>query len=277
MTVLALALAAGCVSAPPAPNGTPSVTITGPVTPVANLSAALDAFTADVNATLLEMDANVASAATDLGRSGITGPAANATLARLVTSSPHAADAVTISPGGRIAAVMPAQYWGAVGADVGSESHNREALRERRPMLTPVFAAVEGFDAVSIRWPVTDGAGAFLGLVGVVVDPSALLADSANRSLAGTTFTAWAIDTRGLLIYDRDPGDLVGRNMLTDPAFRDYPELVALVRRMTAEPAGTGTYSFTPTGGGPAVRKEAVWGTAGLHGTGWRLLVAREV
>jgi hypothetical protein len=43
------------------------------------------------------------------------------------------------------------------------------------------------------------------------------------------------------------------------------------------EPAGSGSYAFTPTGGGPAVRKEAVWATAGLHGTGWRILVAREV
>ncbi len=274
--IVVLALAAGCTSAPTAPDGTPSVPTTGTVQPAADPSAAVARFTTDVNATLQEMDRHLASAATDLALTGITGPAANATLARLAASSTYAEDAVTINPDGRIVAAMPEEYWTAVGAEVGHESHNQQALRERRPLMSPVFAAVEGFDAVGIRRPVTDGTGAFLGLVEVVFDPSRLLADHADPALAGTNFTAWAIDTDGRLIYDRDPGDLVGRNMLTDPVFADYPELVALTKRMTVEPAGSGTYSFTPTGGGPAVMKEAVWGTAGLHGADWRLLVARE-
>jgi hypothetical protein len=45
---------------------------------------------------------------------------------------------------------------------------------------------------------------------------------------------------------------------------------------MVAEPVGSGTYTFTPTGGGPAVRKDAVWAKVGLHGTEWRLLAAGE-
>jgi hypothetical protein len=222
------------------------------------------------------MDLTLSSAATDLGRTGITGPAANATLARLAASSPYAADAVTITPEGRIVAVMPEKYRAAVGADVGNESHNQKALRERRPLMSPLFPAVEGFNAVAIQRPVTDETGGFLGLVSVVFEPQLLLADSADRALAGTNFTAWAMDTDAILIYDRDPSDLVSRSMITDPVYADYPELVALVERMLVEPAGTGTYSFTPTGGGPPVRKEAAWGTAGLHGTEWRLLVARE-
>jgi len=65
--------------------------------------------------------------------------------------------------------------------------------------------------------------------------------------------------------------------MLTDPAFAGYPELVALTKRIATEPSGTGTYTFTPAGGGPAVRKSAFWTTAGLHGTEWRIVVARVV
>ena len=37
-----------------------------------------------------------------------------------------------------------------------------------------------------------------------------------------------------------------------------------------------GTYTFTPTKGGPAVVKDAIWGTVGLHGTEWRIVVASE-
>lgn len=272
-----LVLTAGCTVSPGPSNATPTVPVTGTVGPDAHLSSALARFTEEVTASLEDIDRNVSSAATELGRTGIAGPAANATLARLADSSTDAADAVTISADGRIAAVMPEQYWPAVGTDVGNESHNRQALQERQPQMTGVFRAAEGFDAVSIRWPVTAGSGAFLGLVSVLIEPARMLAESANRSLAGTAYTAWAIDTNGLLIYDRDPSDLVGRNMTTDPAYGDYPELTALVKRMMVEPAGSGTYSFTPTGGGAAVTKAASWATVGLHGTEWRLLVAREV
>ena len=274
--IVALVLAVGCTSAPTSPNGTPPGPITGAVRPAADPSAALVRFTADVNATLQEMDRTLASAATDLGRTGIAGPAANATLARLAASSPHTTNAVTVTPEGRIAAVSAQNYGGVVGVSIANQTHVRQGLQERRPLMSQVFPAVEGFDAVVIQRPVTDGTGAFLGLVSVVFEPPLLLADSADRALTGTNFTAWAMDTNALLIYDRDPGDLVGRNMITDPVYADYPELVTLVKRMLVEPAGTGPYSFTPTGGGSPVRKDAAWGTAGLHGTEWRLLVARE-
>jgi HK/GC/Chemotaxis protein-like, sensor domain len=269
LVMLAMMFVAGCTVPGTRPEEQPKVT---------DLTVALDRFTTGVNTTLQGMDQALASAAADLGRTGISGPEANATLAQLAASLPLAEDAATISAEGRIAAVMPEKYWGAVGVYVGNESHNRQALEEKRPLMSPIFPAAEGFDAVSIRWPVWDEeTGAYLGLVSVLVDPQQLLADRADRALAGTNFTAWAIDTEGRLIYDRDPAELVGKNMTTDPAFAGYPELVALTTRMTVEPAGSGTYTFTPEVGGSPVRKEAVWATVGLHGTDWRLLVAREI
>lgn len=250
----------------------PTVTIP----PATDTSVALTRFTTGVNATLQEMDHTLATAAEVLGRTGIAGPKANVTLEGVVLSSPHAVDAVTISPEGLITAVMPGVYWGVVGTDVGNESYNQLALEERCPLMTPVFPAAEGFNAVSIRRPVTDSTGTFLGLAAVLFDPQELLAYQADHALEGTNYTAWAVDTGGTLIYDRDPSDLVGLNMLTDPAFADYPDLVALVQRIVAEPSGSGTYTFPATNGGPDVVKDAVWATAGLHGTEWRLVVASE-
>jgi hypothetical protein len=222
------------------------------------------------------MDTALESAAVDLGRTGLSGPEADAVLARLAAASPYATDAVVIGADGRIADAMPEQYRSGVGAYVGNESHNQQALAERRPQMTPVFRAVEGFDAVSIRRPVTGANGTFLGLVSLIVDPAVLLDAHADRVLADTNLTAWAIQTDGRLIYDSDPGGLVGLNMTSDPAFAPYPELVALAQRMTVEPEGTGSYAFAQPGGGPTRREEAAWATAGLYGTGWRLLIARE-
>ena len=87
---------------------------------------------ADVNTSLEEIDRNVASAAGALGSSGLAGPGANATLAYLAASSPYAADAVTITSDGRIAAVMPEEFGAAVGADVAEP-----VPRPARPRGTP--------------------------------------------------------------------------------------------------------------------------------------------
>jgi hypothetical protein len=274
LVCLLLALAsvgAGCSSAPP--DGAPFVPPTGAPAVDADPAVVLSTLVADVNATLAEIDGSVASAAGELGATGLAGPGANATLARLAASSPYAADAVTITPDGRIAAAMPGEFGASVGANVGNQSHVQRGLAERRPLMSEVFRAVEGFDAVTVQRPVTGADGAFLGLISAVVEPDLLLADRSDRAVAGTTLVAWAMAPDGRVIYDRDPAR-IGRNVITDPAYAGYPEFVAMAKRIGAEPVGSGSYTLTPPGGS-AVKQTVSWGTAGLHGTPWRIVVVR--
>ena len=274
--VLAAILAAGCASAPSqtSQDGAPFVPTTGAPVADADPSAALSRLAADVNATLEETDRNVASAAAELGSTGLAGPGANATLSRLAASSPYAADAVTIGLDGRIAAAMPEEFGAAIGASVANQSHVQRGLADRRPLMSDVFRAVEGFDAIVVQHPVTGSDGTFLGLVSAVVEPDLLLADRADRAIAGTTLAVWVMTPDGRLIYDRDTAR-IGRNVITDPAYAGYPEFVAMAKRIGAEPAGSGSYTLTPPSGA-TVRQSVVWTTAGLHGTGWRVVVARE-
>lgn len=271
LLAVAATLAAGCSSAPP--DGTPFVPTTGAPPVDADPSAVLSALVGDVNTTLEEMDRNVARAAAELGATGLSGDGANASLARLAASSPHAIDAVTITPDGRIAAAMPAEYGAAVGTHVGDQAHVKRSLADRRPQMSGLFRAVEGGETSAIQYPVTGGDGAFLGLVSIAFEPVVLLADRSDRTLAETTLRAWAMAPDGRVIFDSDPGR-VGRNAVTDPAYAGYPEFVATARRIASEPAGSGSYSFTPPGGA-AVKQEAHWATAGLHGTEWRIVVVR--
>jgi hypothetical protein len=272
LLALAAALTAGCSSAPQ--DGTPFVPTTGAAPMDADPSAALLMIVADVNTTLEEMDRNVRAAAAELGATGLTGDGANETLARLAASSPYAVDAVTITPDGRIAAAMPAEYAAAVGTPVGNQSHVQRGLADRRPLMSGVFRAVEGSEASVVQYPVTGGDGAFLGLVSIVFEPGLLLADRADRALSETTLVAWAMAPDGRVVYDPDPVR-IGRNAVTDPAYAGYSEFVAVATRIGAEPAGSGSYSFTPAGSGTAVKQDAVWATAGLHGAAWRIVVVR--
>lgn len=270
--LLALAaIGAGCSSSPP--DGSPFVPTTGAPSVNADPSVVLSMLVADVNTTLEEIDRNVATAAGELSATTLAGAGANATLARLAASSPHTADAVTITSDGRIAAAMPEEYGGAVGADVGNQSHVQRGLAERLPLMSEVFRAVEGFDGVAILRPVMGSDGTFLGLVSAVVEPDLLLADRSDRATSGTTLVAWVMAPDGRVIYDRDPARL-GRNVITDPAYAGFPEFVAMAKRIGAEPAGSGSYTLTPPGG-VTVKQEVAWATAGLHGTPWRIVVVR--
>ncbi|KAF5049407.1 hypothetical protein DSECCO2_440160 [anaerobic digester metagenome] len=126
-----------------------------------------------------------------------------------------------------------------------------------------------------LQHPVTGADGSFTGLVSVAFDPSMLLADRIDRAVSGTTLTAWAMQPDGRVLFDPDL-DEIGKNVFTDPSYAAHTELRELAQRMATEPVGTGTYTFTATGGGPVVTKQATWGTAGIHETGWRVVVVRE-
>lgn len=273
LVCLLLALAAAAAGCSSSPDGQTFVPPTGTAVPDAEPSAVLARLVADTNTTLEEIDRNVANAAGTLAMAGLTGDDANATLARLAASSPHVADAVTVTTGGRIAAAMPEEYGAVVGADVSNQSHVQRGLAGRLPLMSEVFRAAEGFDAVVVQRPVVQSDGTFLGLVSAVVEPDLLLADRSDRAIAGAALTAWAMAPDGRVVYDRDPAR-VGRNAITDPAYAGYPEFVAMARRIATEPAGSGSYTLTPAGGA-TVRQEAVWATAGLDGAAWRIVVVR--
>jgi hypothetical protein len=63
-----------------------------------------------------------------------------------------------------------------------------------------------------------------------------------------------------------------GKNILTDPEFKPYGELVALGTRMVDQESGMGSYTITSHATGKTVKKQAFWVSIKLHGTAWRLL-----
>ena len=60
--------------------------------------------------------------------------------------------------------------------------------------------------------------------------------------------------------------------LFTDPLYQPFPKLIALGRRIAAEPSGTGFYSFFKEGTDRPVRKEAWWVSLTMHGMTWRLV-----
>ena len=78
-----------------------------------------------------------------------------------------------------------------------------------------------------------------------------------------------------MIVYDINEEE-IGKNVFLDPLFQEYTSLLAVARRMVAEPDGRGQYRFLDKDMREEVVKNVVWTTVGLHGTEYRLALAFE-
>jgi hypothetical protein len=143
-------------------------------------------------------------------------------------------------------------------------------------MLSQMFTAVEGMDAVVVMGPVLSDQGDFMGSLSALFIPETLLAAAAEPVLKGTGLALDVMQLDGLNLYDSQGND-TGKNLFTDPALQPYTDLIALGHRMVAEESGSGSYTFIDHTTGKTVKKDAFWVTVKLHDTAWRLTTTQTV
>jgi polar amino acid transport system substrate-binding protein len=229
---------------------------------------------ADIQGSLNDMDTAVADASGQLSVVGLEGTNARKILQNLTNSSHHIAEAVTISPEGKIVAAEPAIYYGSEGADISKQEATVRFLKTKNPLLSPVFPLVEGFNAFIVLYPVFSPSGAFMGGISVSIKPGDFLGAIISPKLKGTNYSAWLIQKDGLVLYDPDPSQ-VGKMLFDDPIYKPYPQLLNLGRTMVEERSGIGAYVFLTKAHDKNVTKEVYWTTVGLHSTEWQLAVTQ--
>ncbi len=63
----------------------------------------------------------------------------------------------------------------AIGSDVSYQEHNRKFLIQKKPIVSSVFRAVQGYDAIVLEYPVFDSKGKFRGGVSCLIDVRKML------------------------------------------------------------------------------------------------------
>ncbi|MBN3033641.1 MAG: cache domain-containing protein [Candidatus Saganbacteria bacterium] len=227
-----------------------------------------------ISAELNALDSDLAAAAQQLGTVGFYGNSAEI-LQKVYDAHPSVVDVATINPEGYLMTVRPARYKKAEGQRVNEQSHFRAIQKSGRPVMSEMFKTVEGFYAAALIYPVINLKGQTIGYVSAVFKPDALMGKIIKPYLAQLPrVDAFALQRDGRIIYDHDILQ-VGKMTFSDPAYQSYSELLALAARITAEASGAGTYTF-PVGLTNAPAKKATeWVTVSLHGTDWRLVVAK--
>ena len=217
---------------------------------------------------------NLAAQAEAAARAIEQGAAAESVLLSLVQANKDLTDAALMDSDGRLVLVEPAEYKGAEGVDVSGQAHAAYMLTHHQPVLSDIFTSVEGTAAIDLQWPL-ENEGEFTGAVSLLIDYLPLFTRTAAAVLAGTKFNLTIQQLDGTVLYDNDPTQ-VGKNILTDPAFQPYPDLVRQVKETVASPAGTGSYTFTAPGTTEPVVKDCAWTTLSLYHAEWRIVLFWE-
>ena len=149
-------------------------------------------------------------------------------------------------------------------------------LKEHRPVMSRLFNSVEGVHAIDAEYPVIERKGKFRGALSLLFSPEQFLRPIIEQAVAHTEVNIWVVDTEGTMLYDI-MADHIGLNLFTAPLYQPFPSLLAIGRRIVAEPEGRGRYSFYRPQTNEQVTKEATWKTVSLYGKEWRIVAYRMV
>ncbi len=229
----------------------------------------------NVNSKLAELDRALMAACKKLSQTGLTGAAADQVLAKIVADNSLIVNAATADTKDVLVAVQPSSYSDIIGKDIHTQEQNVWMHESMLPATSNMIPLVEGFPGVVMVAPIFDDSDKFMGSLSLVIQPSKLISESIV-SIGATTYSMWAMQSNGTLIYDPDPAQQ-GKNLLTDPIYADYPEVQAFARQVAEQQSGYGTYQYYVKNldqtQNEVVSKEAYWMTVGIYGTEWRLVI----
>jgi hypothetical protein len=247
----------------------------GPVKNERELRSATENLQGILQSKLLNLNNAVSDAAGKIAKLGIKGEETRNVLNGLCKKYPYLVDCSTSDPQGRLITVAPDPYRRYEGTDTAATEVSKKFFADlgasRKPILSNVFRAVEGVDAVVLVWPIITEKGELLGYIGALFKPEGICGGTIAPAAEVRAIKVNIAQLDGLTIYSSN-GIETGRNLLTDERYTVFPELVAMGRKMVAEKTGTAEYTFLDDATNQPVKKTAFWTTLGLNGTDWRLV-----
>jgi hypothetical protein len=217
------------------------------------------------------LDADMSNAAAELSRTSLSGEEARDILNGLAAKYPFIIDTCTTDVDGKMVTIEPDTYSSYEGTDISMHEVTVKFNETRQPMLSQMFTAVEGMDAVVIIWPIVSENGDLMGSLSALFKPERFLYGVSDPFIRGTDISLDVMQLDGLDIYNSKGVD-TGINIFTDPEFQQYTDLIEMGHQMVAQESGNGSYTIHSYETGELVTKLAYWETVKLHDTPWRVV-----
>ncbi len=235
------------------------------------MSRILDESIHSINEELNSLSLTTTENADQLAILGLDSPEALDFLKQSLQKYVYAHSSVVIAPNGIVIAAVPEQYADLAGLDWAYQPEVERANTEQVKIVSDVFWLVEGFYGISQSSPIFSADGEYLGYTDITYRPEQMISRQIDPVLTGTPYDIWVTETGGRVIYDATAEE-IGRNLFTDPAYQE-PGLQEAFQRIVSDPAGETTYTFWDTNWQEQVTKTALWGTAGVDGAEWRVVI----
>lgn len=234
--------------------------------PPQELTTVMDGLTASMDS----LNRMLADAVSEFAASGIDTVQMRAKLLELFDSSSFAKELSFINPQGILQIIEPEAYHSYQGDDISTQPHVVSAFQTLQPVLSDVFPVLEGYLACVDIHPIANGTQ-LLGAIDAVFTPADLLGRIILPLVKDQDFEIWVMERTGVVLFDQDVAE-IGLNVLIDPLYADYPELIAACNKMIAQESGVTTYSFFQTGTSTVVTKKTYWNTFAMYGNEWKIV-----
>jgi PAS domain S-box-containing protein len=131
-----------------------------------------------------------------------------------------------------------------VGRNISHQKHMTRILADHKPVVSDVFDAVQGFQAIAIHYPVVKK-GVFDGTLAFVIDFGRVGRTILEEIGSDGSGYAWMLSAEGIELYCPVPGH-IGKSVreTTD----GFPDLQRVVEDMLAGQEGSSTYTYNMDG-----------------------------
>lgn len=183
-------------------------------------------------------------------------------------------DCAFVNPQGIMQYVEPEEYHGFEGYDISGQEQLQRLWQTKKPVMSNLIYAVEGFWAVDLEHPVIKHSN-LIGSLSMLLKPDIFLTYIVEPYVSDSTFDFWIMQNDGVIVFDPDTTE-IGRNLFTDELYKPFTGLIAAGRKISSRTHGYTKYGFLKTGMQDTVVKEAFWATSNIHGTEWKVVLVRE-
>jgi hypothetical protein len=225
-----------------------------------------------LSSNLTKIDAALANASSALSKTGLQGPNAQAILLNLSTVDPAQNDCITVGLNGSILEVEPNEYRYIKGDNISCREYIKDLFATKRPVGMAYIKTIEGFHAADFAVPVFDENGCLMGATTILINATKFLGHVLTPYQPGNGSKIWVMQPDGFILYETDASQ-IGLNAFEDPMIRQFPDLIALVERISTDLSGYGTYEFYNDQHTQTVKKGLYWTTIYHQGEPIRLML----
>ncbi len=175
-----------------------------------------------------------------------------------------------VNEGGIIVFTAPDET--AIGSDIGYQKHIAYILKEKKPVLSDVFLAVQNFKTVAYHVPVFDQDGGFKGSLALLINFERIARKFIDKIDTGDDCNAWIMSQNGIVLYAKNIGML---DTDENDVFK-ADSCASLKKAMLSGRDGVVAYRCFSTGktGGKPVRSWAAFYPLSIENTFWSIAVS---